>query len=122
MDIDTTGFEQGMPSRLEMLEHQYHMLCSENDELRRDLALARRNIEKLVDINQDLNQQIQAERIRANGAYVDFVNLMNWARCSFGIDLARDDQEREHTQRLKHLLARATAAKTTDLDPQVTNS
>ena len=52
MDIDTTGFELGMPTREEMLEHQSHMLCNENDQLRRELAKAKRNIEKLVEINQ----------------------------------------------------------------------
>ena len=90
MDIDTTGFELGMPTREEMLEHQSHMLCNENDQLRRELAKAKRNIEKLVEINQGLQEQIAAEFRRANGAYVEYVHLMNMARCRYGIDLTRD--------------------------------
>lgn len=54
MHIDDSGFELGMPSHQELLEHQCDMLCNENDELRRDLAKAKRNIEKLVEINADL--------------------------------------------------------------------
>lgn len=90
MDIDTTGFELGMPTREEMLEHQSHMLCNENDQLRRELAKAKRNIEKLVEINQGLQEQIAVEFRRANGAYVEYVHLMNMARCRYGIDLTRD--------------------------------
>lgn len=90
MNIDTTGFEQGMPTREEMLEHQCHLLSNENDQLRRDLALANRNISKLVEINQELQAQIAVEHKRANSAYVEYVHLMNTARCSYGIDLTRD--------------------------------
>ncbi|WGV20408.1 hypothetical protein QIY50_24630 [Pseudomonas putida] len=90
MDIDTTGFELGMPTREEMLEHQCHLLCNENDLLRHDLAQANRNINKLVQINQDLQAQIAVEHKRANCAYVEYVHLMNTARCSYGIDLTRD--------------------------------
>ncbi|WP_332774443.1 hypothetical protein [Pseudomonas sp. ESBL1] len=90
MDIDTAGFELGMPTREEMLEHQSHILCNENDQLRRELAKAKRNIEKLVEINQRLQEQIAVEFRRANGAYVEYVHLMNMARCRYGIDLTRD--------------------------------
>ncbi|MNH33250.1 hypothetical protein D3C81_178580 [compost metagenome] len=90
MDIDTTGFELGMPTQEEMLEHQCHLLCNENDQLRRDLVQANRNISKLVEINQDLQAQITAEHKRANCAYVEYVHLMNMARCAYGIDLTRD--------------------------------
>ncbi|WP_157763477.1 hypothetical protein [Pseudomonas mosselii] len=90
MNIDTTGFELGMPNRFEMLEHQCNMLCNENDTLRRALARAQRNINKLVEINQTLGLQISLEQKRANSAYVEYVHLMNMARCSYGIDLSRD--------------------------------
>ncbi|WP_313364505.1 hypothetical protein [Pseudomonas sp.] len=59
MEIDDRGFELGMPSHLELLEHQCNMLCNENDELRRDLAKAKRNIEKLVEINAALTVSIR---------------------------------------------------------------
>ncbi|MCF1487612.1 hypothetical protein LZ838_09580 [Pseudomonas sp. AA27] len=90
MDIDTAGFELGMPTHVEMLEHQCHMLCNENDQLRRALAKAQRNINKLVEINQDLLAQIAVEHRRANGAYVEYVHLMNYARCRYGIQLDKD--------------------------------
>lgn len=88
MDIDTSGFELGMPTRIEMLEHQSNMLCNENDSLRLELAKAQRNIAKLVEINQELQSQIAVEHRRANCAHVEYVQLMNMARCSYGIDLA----------------------------------
>lgn len=102
MDIDTIGFELGMPTREEMLEHQSHMLCNENDQLRRDLSRAKRNIEKLVTINQGLQEQIAVEFRRANGAYVEYVHLMNMARYNYGIDLTRDGYALDPRQQLKH--------------------
>jgi FtsZ-binding cell division protein ZapB len=90
MDIDTTGFELGMPTRVEMLDHQCHMLCNENDQLRQALANAQRNINKLVEINQELHAQIAVEQRRANSAYVEYVGLMNHARCRYGIELDKD--------------------------------
>ncbi len=87
MDIDTTGFEHGMPSKIEMLEHQCHLLSGENDVLRRELALAQANINKLVSINQGLNSQITAEFLRANGSHVRLVQIGNRLRCCHGIDI-----------------------------------
>lgn len=55
MDIDITGFEYGMPSRIEMFEHQCHLLSGENDALRLELASVHQNLKKLIDINQALN-------------------------------------------------------------------
>lgn len=60
MNIDDSGFELGMPSHQELLEHQCNMLCNENDELRRDLVRAKRNIEKLVEINAGLAASLRA--------------------------------------------------------------
>ncbi|MEJ5864920.1 hypothetical protein [Pseudomonas farsensis] len=88
MDIDTNGLELGMPTRVEMLEHQSHMLCNENDALRIELAKAQQNITKLVEINQALQAQIAIEHRRANCAHVEYVHLMNTARCAYGINLA----------------------------------
>ncbi|MBA6063533.1 hypothetical protein [Pseudomonas mosselii] len=59
MEIDDSGFELGMPSHLELLKHQCNMLCNENDELRRDLVRAKRNIEKLVEINAALTVRLR---------------------------------------------------------------
>ena len=106
MDIDTTGFELGMPTREEMLEHQSHMLCNENDQLRRELVRAKRNIEKLVEINQSLQDQIAVEFRRANGAYVEYVHLMNIARAHYGIDLTRDGYDLDPREHLKHMEAK----------------
>ncbi|WP_060497690.1 hypothetical protein [Pseudomonas sp. NBRC 111133] len=87
MDIDTTGFEHGMPTQVEMLEQQSHLLMAENDDLRAQLAQAQANITKLVDINQGLNSQVAAESLRANGTHVRLVQIGNRLRCSHGIDI-----------------------------------
>lgn len=87
--IDETGFEFGMPTRLELLEHQCQLLCSENEQLRRDLACARRNIDKLVTINQQLQAQATAESRRANLTHVHYVNIANRIRTEHGIDIGQ---------------------------------
>ena len=87
MDIDTTGFELGMPTQVEMLEQQSHILMAENDELRAKLAQAQDNITKLVEINQGLNTQKAAEFMRANGTHVRLVQISNRLRCNHGIDV-----------------------------------
>lgn len=51
MDIDSTGFEHGMPTQVEMPEQQSHLLMAENDDLQAQLARAQANITKLVEIN-----------------------------------------------------------------------
>lgn len=100
MDIDTTGFELGSPTYVETLRHQTHMLCVEIEQLRADLERAKSSITKLVEINSELNERIISECRRANCAYIDYVNLVNYARWSYGVDLCRDDAEREKTGRL----------------------
>lgn len=87
MDIDTTGFELGMPTRVEMLEHQSHMVMADNDELRVKLAQAQANIQKLVEINQDLNTRVAAEFLRANKTHVRLVQIGNRLRCNHQIDI-----------------------------------
>lgn len=101
MDIDTDGCEHGMPTLDEMLEHQCHLLCNENDQLRWELAKAQRNIEKLVEINQSMQEQIAVELRRANEAHVEYVHLMNMARCRYGIDLTRDGYDIDPREHLK---------------------
>ena len=85
--IDDTGFELGMPTLVEMLKHQCHLLCNENDQLHRELAQAQRNIEKLVEINQSLQAQVSAQSTRANLAHVRNVMIMNRLRTEHGIDI-----------------------------------
>lgn len=87
MNIDTTGFEHGMPTKVEMLEQQSHILMAENDDLRAKLAQAQANITKLVDINQGLNTQVAVESLRANGTHVRLVQIGNRLRCNHGIDI-----------------------------------
>lgn len=99
-DIDTAGFELGSPTYIETLRHQSGMLCAEIQRLQIELAREKETVRTLVEINQDLNNRIAAEFRRANRAYVDYVDLLNYARCSYGIDLARDDAEREQGRRL----------------------
>jgi len=104
MDIDTTGFELGSPTYIQTLKHQSFMLCAEIEQLRAELARANDSIRKLVDLNSELNGRIIAEHRRANGAYIDYVNLMNHAKWIYGIDLDRDDEQRERTRRLNEQL------------------
>lgn len=99
-DIDTTGFELGSPTYIETLKHQSGMLCAEIQRLQVELARTKEAVRGLVEINQGLNDRIAAEHRRANAAYVDYVNISNYARCSYGIDLAQDDKERERVGRL----------------------
>ncbi|MCE1084488.1 hypothetical protein LU642_28290 [Pseudomonas asiatica] len=87
MDIDTTGFEHGMPTQVEMLEQQSHILMAEIEELRAKLDQAQANITKLVEINQDLNARVTAEFTRANGSHVRLVQIGNRLRCNHGIDI-----------------------------------
>ncbi|OLS61493.1 hypothetical protein [Pseudomonas putida] len=103
-DIDTTGFELGSPTYIETLKHQSGMLCAEIHRLQLELAHTKELVKTLVEINQELNDRITAEYRRANAAYVDYVNLYNYARWSYGIDLARDDEERERARRLNERL------------------
>lgn len=86
MDIDTTGFELGMPTLNELLQQQCHLLCNENDQLRVELTKARRNIQKLVEINQTLQGQVAAEARRANGTYVRLVMIQNRLKTSHAFD------------------------------------
>lgn len=87
MDIDTTGFEHGMPTQVEMLEHQSHLLMAENEDLRVQLAQAKANITKLVEINQGLSTQVAAEFLRANSTHVRLVQISNRLRCCHAIDI-----------------------------------
>ena len=103
-DIDTTGFDLDSPTYIETLKHQSAILCAEIHRLQVELARTQDAVRALVEINQELNDRITAEYRRANAAYVDYVNLYNYARCSYGIDLARDDEERERARRLNERL------------------
>lgn len=103
-DIDTTGFELGSPTYIETLKHQSGMLCAEIHRLQAELARTKDVVQTLVEINNELNDRIIAEHRRANAAYVEYVNLSNHAHWSYGIDLARDDAQRERTRRLNEQL------------------
>ena len=48
MDIDTTGFELGMPTRLEMLEQQCLLMQSEYEQIGEMLTKAQADIRRLV--------------------------------------------------------------------------
>lgn len=99
-DIDMTGFDLDSPTYIETLKHQSGILCAEIHRLQLELAHTKELVRTLVEINQGLNDRITAEYRRANAAYVDYVDLYNYARCSYGIDLTRDDKEREKVRRM----------------------
>ena len=58
MIIDDDSFSLGMPTPMEMLEQHALLLQGENEQLQHDLSRARKNIEKLVAINQGQTEQI----------------------------------------------------------------
>lgn len=62
MLIDDEGFELGMPSQEEMAAHQVVLLRHESEQAWQQLAKAREDVQKLVDINWSLNQQVIALR------------------------------------------------------------
>lgn len=60
--IDDEGFEFGMPSQVEMAAHQVVLLRHESEQAWQQLAKAREDMQKLIDINWALNQQVIALR------------------------------------------------------------
>lgn len=56
--IDDSGFELGMPTRVEMLKHQCTLLCAELETTRRDLRMARRDIAKLIVLYRDCSTEL----------------------------------------------------------------
>lgn len=58
MIIDDDSFALGMPTSMEMLEQHALLLQGENEQLQHDLSQARKNIEKLVAINQGQADEI----------------------------------------------------------------
>jgi len=62
--IEDDSFSLGMPTPMEMLEQHALLLQGENEQLQHHLSRARKNIEKLVVINQDLAEQITQLNIK----------------------------------------------------------
>jgi septal ring factor EnvC (AmiA/AmiB activator) len=56
--IEDDSFALGMPTPMEMLEQHALLLQGENEQLQQGLSRARKNIEKLVAINQTQADQI----------------------------------------------------------------
>ncbi|MFD2641880.1 hypothetical protein [Pseudomonas japonica] len=64
-DIDTTGFELGMPTRIEMLEQQNLLMQAEYEQTADALTKARADIERLVHMLDNAERRRDAA-IRAN--------------------------------------------------------
>ncbi|MNN68888.1 hypothetical protein D3C81_1846300 [compost metagenome] len=84
MIIEDDSFALGMPTPMEMLEQHALLLQGENEQLQHDLSRARKNIEKLVAINQGQAEQItklnsSIERLTKDlsKAYVENTELKN---------------------------------------------
>lgn len=60
--IDDEGFELGMPSHEEVAAHQVVLLRHESEQACHQLAKAHADMQKLVDINLSLNQEISTLR------------------------------------------------------------
>lgn len=61
--IDDIGFELGMPTRVEMLQHQCDLLCAELETTRRDLRRAHKNIAGLIVMYRDSSKELAALKI-----------------------------------------------------------
>ena len=58
--IDDSGFELGMPTRVEMQMHQCTLLCVELETTRRDLRKAHRDIARLIIMYRDSSTELAA--------------------------------------------------------------
>jgi hypothetical protein len=65
--IDDTGFELGMPTRVEMLKHQCSLLCAELETTRYDLRKAHQNIACLIVMYRDSSTELAALKIEHEG-------------------------------------------------------
>ena len=75
MDIDTTGFEFGIPTRLEMLEQQCLLMQSEYEQVTEMLTKAQADIKRLVsmlDIATGHRDLAIKERGKAESLLTDF--------------------------------------------------
>lgn len=71
MDIDTTGFEFGMPTRLEMLEQQSLLMQAEFEQAADALTKARADIQRLVRMLDDAEKRRdEAVRAHAKAEYI----------------------------------------------------
>lgn len=61
--IDDTGFELGMPTRVEMLKHQCNLLCAELETTRRDLRKAHQNIARLIVMYRNSSTELAALKV-----------------------------------------------------------
>lgn len=61
--IDDTGFELGMPTRVEMLKHQCALLCAELETTRLDLRKAHKNIARLIIMYRDSSTELAALKV-----------------------------------------------------------
>lgn len=61
--IDDTGFELGMPTRVEMLKHHCTLLCAELETTRRDLRKAHRDIARLIVMYRDSLTELAALKV-----------------------------------------------------------
>ena len=81
MIIDDDSFSLGMPTPMEMLEQHALLLQGENEQLQQDLSRTRKNIEKLVVINQGQAEQITQlnDRIKRLSSDVSRLHVENTA-------------------------------------------
>lgn len=81
MIIDDDSFSLGMPTPMEMLEQHALLLQGENEQLQHDFSRARKNIEKLVAINQGQAEQITQlnDRIKRLSSDVSRLHVENTA-------------------------------------------
>ncbi|MOA48787.1 hypothetical protein D3C78_1715790 [compost metagenome] len=81
MIIEDDSFSLGMPSPMEMLEQHALLLQGENEHLQHNLSRARKNIEKLVAINQGQAEQITQlnDRIKRLSSDVSRLHVENAA-------------------------------------------
>ena len=79
MIIEDDSFSLGIPTPMEMLEQHALLLQGENEQLHHHLSRARKNIEKLVVINQGQAEQIAQlnDRIKRLNSDVSRLHVEN---------------------------------------------
>lgn len=104
MDIDTTGFELGMPTKLEMLEQHSLLLQAEYEQAADALSKARTDIRHLIEMLDNANRRRgEPMRVCAKAEY-----LLTDFRAENARLETRIEEARKEIRRLKRKLIEAT--------------
>lgn len=92
MDIDTTGFELGMPTKLEMLEQQCLLLVAECEDARAALAKAKNDLGRMIAMHAEaMRGRKMAERSMREAEH----RARSMAEQNYILENLRDEQEQQ---------------------------